>query len=805
MVSSTWKKSFWIILFSLLILGNVVFLSFAQELVITEIEVEGTNDLEASQILFNLESQVSYPIDRQKIIHDIKTIYQMGIFQDVRAEVDIQEFGYLLRFVVVERPRVQTVRIRGRKLVSEDDIVEKLKTKNGEIYDPVKVKQDVKMISDLYREKGYVKIKVTSAIDKKTEKQYVVDFIINEHPKVFLTNIHVSGNKLYSDLQIKRFILSSEIDCISWANSSGVFQEERVNQDLSLIAQNYLKEGYIKVFIDKPEVILSHNPDYSWLAVYLNIKEGEQYFTGKVEVTGDLLNNKEDLIKLLQLKQGEVYNPFLQNQDRAALNEAYQEQGYAFVRVIPRTSIDEENRIVHVNYNIIKNEKAYIGRIDFSGNTETRDFVIRREFEVREGELYNGKKLKASQANLERLGFFEPGLVLEKEAVEDEDNILDIIAAVKEAQTGTFQAQAGFSEVSKLSGGFSISKANLFGRGQTLRLSAQFAQEGVQNDFSATLTEPRLLGTHVSASATVSQQVIREIDLSSQNRTENAFSISIGFPIYRKLRLSNRFSAVDRLFEEDVPSVIKRSFAPSLVYNTQNHPIFPSGGINTSFTVVQTGGDILGGNTRSREYNYRYKQFWSLNKKRTLILMAQVRIGFLEKIGNSEIPAEDRYRIGGISTVRGHDLRAIAGPYAGSDAAPHREVRTIIAEDGQTESDVIDDRTRDLSQDQIEKLQGGGIFQRILNLEVVFPLTNDPVSNIRGVVFYDAGNVNAEHIQYEILGEKEPDFFNLRHSVGLGVRMITPIGVLRFEHGQKLDKRTGESPDKFDFTISGLF
>ncbi|MBF0286343.1 MAG: outer membrane protein assembly factor BamA [SAR324 cluster bacterium] len=805
MTPSTWKKSFQILLFSLLILGNVSFLSFAQELVITQIEIEGTNDLESSQILFNLESQVSHPIDRQKIISDIKTIYQMGIFRDVRAEVDIQKFGHVLRFTVEERPRVQTVRIRGRNLISEDDITEKLKTKNGEIYDPVKVKQDVKIISDLYREKGYVKINVTSEIDKKTDNQYIVDFVINERPKVFLTNIYVSGNKLYSDLHIKRFILSAEIDCVSWASSSGIFQEERVNQDLALIAQNYLKEGYIKVFIDKPKVILAHNPDYSWLEIYMNIKEGEQYFTGTVEITGDLLNNKEDLIQLLQLKQGEVYNPFLQNQDRAALNEAYQEQGYAFVRIIPRTSIDEKKRIVHVNYQIIKNEKAYIGRINFSGNTETRDFVIRREFEVREGELYNGKKLRVSQANLERLGFFEPGLTLEKEDSEDEDNILDIIASVKEAQTGTFQAQAGFSEVSKLSGGVSISKANLFGRGQTLRFSAQFAQEGVQNDFSATLTEPRLLGTHVSASATVSQQVIREIDLSSQNRTENAFSVSIGFPIYRKIRLSNRFSAVDRLFEKDVPSVIKRSYAPSLIYNTQNHPIFPSDGINTSLTVVQTGGDILGGNTRSREYNYRYKQFWSLNKEHTLILMAQTRIGFLEQIGGSEIPAEDRYRIGGISTVRGHDLRDIAGPYSGGDAAPHRKIRTVIAEDGQTESDVIDDRTRDLAVNQIKKLRGGGIFQRIFNFEVVFPLTNDPVSNVRGVVFYDAGNVNAEPVQYKILGEEEPGFFDLRHSVGAGIRMITPIGVLRFEHGHKLDKRSGESPDKFDFTISGLF
>ena len=103
------------------------------------------------------------------------------------------------------------------------------------------------------------------------------------------------------------------------------------------------------------------------------------------------------------------------------------------------------------------------------------------------------------------------------------------------------------------------------------------------------------------------------------------------------------------------------------------------------------------------------------------------------------------------------------------------------------------------------ELEEGGISQRIFNLELVFPLENDPVSNIRGVVFYDAGNVNAESVQYAILGMKEPEFFDLRQSTGIGVRLITPIGVLRFEFGQKLDRRPGESPDKFNFTISGLF
>lgn len=761
---------------SLLVVGR----SMAQQSVITAIEVVGTSDLETSQILVKLESQIGQTVDRQRIIRDIKAIYQMGLFSNVQVETEQQETGFLLRFVVTERPRIQTIRLSGARLISEEDLKEAIQTKDHGIYDPAKIKQDENIIRGLYRKEGYVRTKVSTHTEAITEKKYRVDFVIEETPQVFLTNIHTKGNQLFSELDIKRFITSAEIDCFSWFNESGIFNEERVNQDLALIAQNYLTEGYIKVFIDKPRVLLFHNPEFSRLEVFLNINEGQQYFTGKVDISGDLLLNKEALLALLELKEGSVYNPFLQNQDRAILNEVYQEQGYAFVRVIPRPRLDDQKHIVDVTYHIEKKEKAYIGRVEFSGNVETRDFVIRREFEVKEGELYNGKKLKESQDNLERLAFFEPGLILEKETTEEEDNILDVIVSLKEAQTGTFQAQLGYSEVSKLSAGVSYSKINLFGRGQKLSFDAQFAQEGVRNEFSVTFTEPRVFGSHFSSSVTLFRKSIASDSNPEDDRIENGFSVSVGYPVYRRLRFSIRFSTVDRLFVHDTPSIHKRSIAPSLTYNTQNHPIFPNAGINTAFTIVQTGGKILGGNTQFREYDFRYRQFWAFNKNRTLVLMAQTRLGFLEKIGSKKIPREDRYRIGGIRTVRGHDFGAIAGPYDRGEVPP------------------------DLTQ-EITKLQEGGIFRRIFNLELVFPLENDPVSNIRGVVFYDAGNVNAETEQYAILDKKEPGFFDLRHSAGIGIRLITPIGVLRFEFGQKLDQRQGESPDKFNFTISGLF
>ncbi|MGK5091592.1 outer membrane protein assembly factor BamA [Deltaproteobacteria bacterium TL4] len=789
---------------------------YAQDFRISDIEVIGTSELEIAQILFSLESQVNESLDRRKIRRDIHVIYELGLFQDVRAEVSSQDKGYLLRFVVLERPRITAIHFEGRTLISKNDLLKDITIKPMDIYDLVKINANEKVIQDAYRKDGFARASVSSRTDKISDQEYEVTFVINESPKSYLTDIHIQGTSVFSELDIKRFMLSTEIDCFSWINESGIFQEERINQDLQLIVQHYLKEGYIKVFIDKPDITLYHNSDYSRLEVQLHIKEGPQYFAGKIDITGDILGSeeltvqqrKEKLMELLKLTEGAVYDPFLQNQDRSVLNEAYQEQGYAFVRVIPRTNIHEDSRTVDVAYNIVKKEKAYIGRLEIAGNAETRDYVVRREFSVGENELYNGKKLRLSQNNLERLGFFEPGMAMERNPREDEDNLLDIITRLKETQTGSFQAQLGYSEQSRLSGGISLSKGNLYGRGQTLRLSLQFSERDVTNDFSLTFIEPRLWGTQVSTSFSIAHK--RSDDTTGLNRgtiTENSFSVSLGQAIYRQIRLSALYSALNRFFKGDEPHVFKRSISPTLSYDTVNHPLFPSEGLKTSFTIIHTG-TPLGGNTQYEEFLYSYQQFWSLNESRTLIMMARARIGLLERVGDFEIPSEDRYRIGGINSVRGHDFYAIAGPFSSIERRKNNTSQAVINEFGEPQEQGLggfDKRTAGLTPDELKQLESGGISQRIFNLELLFPLSQDEKSFVRGVVFLDAGNVNAEPIQYELLGEKEPEFFDLRRSAGLGVRLITPVGVLRFEYGVKIDRQSGESPDRFEFNISGLF
>ena len=824
-LSSVFRFLFAIVFLGFLCLSNFNQVLYAQTTssadlssLISEIEIKGTSDLESSQILFLIESQVGEPLSRKAVRRDIHSIYQMKLFEDVQAEVKLQDFeesgakGYLLRFVVKERPRLAEVKLVGVMLVERTEIEEKMTLVQYDPFDQEKIAVNEQIILEHYRSEGYSGVRVKSrveAVESSLEsegKKFRVVFEMEEKPRVYLSDIYISGTKFYSELDIKRFILSSEIDCVAWANQSGLFREEMINQDLSLITQHYLKNGFIKVFIEKPDVTLIHNPDYSRVDVRLNITEGDQYYSGKISVSGDILGEKEKLMEGLLLEEGEIYNPFLQNRDRSGISEIYHERGYAFVRVVPETKVHEETKTVDVTYRILKGEKAYIGRLEIAGNIETRDHVIRREFELQEEELFNGKKLRLSQENLNRLGFFQSGVILERSPRDQENNLLDIMARLKEAQTGTFQAQVGYSDFSGFSGGVTLSKGNLLGSGRTLRLSAQFAEQSVQQKFDITLIDPRLFDSQVSSSIFASRSKVQDsTEFGRGIITENNYGFSLAMPLYfRNLRFGTQISSLDRIFSDSGDDIYKHSVSPSLTYNTVNHPVFPSGGLKTSFRVIQTG-TPFGGNIQLREYRLQYQQFWAMNQNNTLILMAKGRFGLLQEQGGSPIPSEDRYRIGGIDSVRGHYYYRIAGPYGPSEQLRNREYRVITDELGYQQTKTYDSRAVGLSTSELQELKSGGISERVFNLELLFPLSQDENSFVRGLVFMDAGNVNAESRQYQLLGEKEPGFIDLRKSAGFGVRVITPMGVLRFEYGSKLDKRPDETPDRFEFTVSGLF
>lgn len=781
--------------------------------VIVDIRVEGLDEVDQGEVFSAVGSQVGGPLNRTQVTEDIKALYTLGFFERVQAEVfaSPEGDGYVLVFVVEERPRVAELRVTGNTQVRTQELYDAIPLNVGSFFNRATLERSVEEMRRLYREEGYLKVQVTPEVEPLPGGDYRVVLRVREAPRLYITEVRTQGNEVFSELEIRRIMQSAEVDCFDWLNDSGLFDEERINSDLESISAEYLRRGYIRVFIEKPDVTLVHNPEFSSIIVELSIHEGEQYFTGEVDVQGDILGERQELIDQLGLQTGDPYNPLQQNQDVFALTQYYQAQGYAFAQVRPEVDINEETNVADVTYRITRGEKAYIGRIEFEGNRETRDFVLRREFEVRENQLYDGRKLRESQQNLLRLGYFQPSLDVQTEPREV-SNVLDVHTSLEEAQTGTLQAQIGYSEHSGVSGSVSLSKGNFLGRGQTVRLSAEFGERNVTRNFSADFIEPHLAGTEFSSDSSVNYRTRDDItELDRGTITETTLSQGVGYPFWPNYKINLALSGTNRDFEEeDVAPVRLRTLTTTLSYDTVNHPIFPTRGTSSSVSTAQIGGQVLGGTTEYRRYRLRYQRFIGLDEQNQFVVMGRARMGWLEQVGNNLIPPEDRFRIGGITTLRGFNFNEVGGPSGRRQRALNSEEvlvldangDPVLDADGSPQTTIVDERTRGLSEEELEQLRSGGVFERLFTLELLFPLAGD---NVRGVVFYDAGQVNAEPEQYELLDEPEPGFFDLLQSVGTGVRLITPLGVFRFEYGLKLTREEGESPDKFEFTISTLF
>ncbi len=798
--------------------------------IINKVRIEGLQLIEKGLIYSTISSQQGMPLSPATVSEDIKSLYELGFFKEIHAEIEeLEDKRIELIFILVEKPRIAMINIEGNSLISDNKLKENMKVYPNNMVNTIKIKADMDAILEEYRKKGYMQTRVTYEVVPINDSTVTLNFNVEESPKVFLTLINITGTKVYPPLDIERRLISSEVDCFSWANESGIFQESRVNQDMQMITQHYLSNGYIKVKIDKPKVVLIRNKDFTKVNVNINITEGDQYFTGKTDIVSqdgnELLFDKDEMLRKLVLQPTDVYNPYKQTEDRFKISNIYLEQGYAFskIRVIP--TIHEDTKTVDITYHVTRGEKAYIGRVEIHGNYETMDRVVRRELEIHDNELYNGVKLRESQRNINRLGFFKAGTGVQFQQDEREDsNTLDYDVILQEGQTGAFNASITYSGEGGVALVLSVSKKNFIGTGRTLSFSTELKDQG-DSRYDASVTTPYWFDTNFTNTFRVYS--IFENDTYYDTRT-SGFSFGLSYPIWKDWSTSATYSWKDEDYE-DITTTGEtllnnkekntfRSLGLGLKYSTVDHPLFPSNGNEISLYTEQIGGQALGGTTeyRTRGMNYRY--FKTLNDAGSLVFGVKFNWSFLEKSNpNKEIPYGKRYTIGGITSVRGFEWNEIEGPSSdielpeGFDIAQKYPYRTdymlehSLPDQAACNADPVcaslpTDKHADR---EYYETHQGGIEKRILNVQMYFPLTREGTS-IRGLIFYDAGNVWAEDKMYELTDSERDDWY-YRQSIGTGVNLVTPMGVLRFEYGYKLDRKEGESAGRFDFHISGLF
>jgi outer membrane protein insertion porin family len=727
---------------------------------VAEVIVAGNRRIESEAIKRMMKTKKGDIYLAKHLQDDLKSIYKMGYFADVRVETSNTSRGKLVTLQVAENETIRNIGVKGNKKFDDEEIKDVISARPGAIMNINRLQGDLRQVENLYKEEGYHHAKVAYETKPVLENRVDVDFVIEEGKKVFVKTISFEGNKAYDAEKLRDLMKTKEKGFFSWFTSSGDLDHEALDQDASKIAAYYHNHGYIQAKVAEP--MLRYEGEEIFITV--KIDEGPQFMVGKVDVDGDLVQPKGELLEKIRIAQEEVYNRELIREDVLTLQDMYSDAGYAYADISPRIDQDSEKLTADVTYLINKGPPVYFEKIIITGNTKTRDKVIRRELKVYEQELFSGKRLKRGIRNLYRLDFFEDIKVNTTKGTGDDKMILKV--DVTEKPTGAFSFGAGYSSMDQLFGVVSIAQRNLFGRAQVLNLRAQLG--GRSSRYTLSFTEPWLFDTPLSVGFDV-YNAIRDYDTYDKDSTGGSIRVSYPFFEYTRAYFSYNYdkSEIEDLTDDASSSIrewegtnIGHTVTAVLRRDSRDRIFNPTEGSDNSITVKHAGtpfGGDIGFTKYVADSGWYFPLFWGT------VGLLHGRTGYIHDDSVGKVPTWERFYLGGMDSVRGYDWR---------DISPRDPV----------------------TGDEI-----GGNKMVLFNVELIVPIVRK--AGLMGVLFYDTGNAydNGEDI----------DLSDLRESIGFGFRWYSPIGPMRLEYGYILEtdpRGDGEGGEgRWEFTMGMAF
>lgn len=489
--------------------------------VVMEIRITGNRRIEADAIRTRVRTRTEEPLRRSRVAADVREIFGLGFFGNVRVFTEEVDGGVALVFDVEENPVVRQISLSGNDEVDSDDIREALTLTTGSTLDYPLLFENKSRIEALYRAEGYYLAEVGFEIEPLSESSIGVLYEVEEGDKLKLRKIVFSGNEHFTDKELsKDFNVKTwkfYSFATSWFDKTGTYSEPIFVRDLREIEKKYTDAGFLQVEIGEPEVDASEDG----LMVDVDVIEGPRFEVGEIDVFGDETVDLPRLREKLLLSEGDVFNRSHLTADVESLESHYTDRGFYFAKVEPRTRLDPEEKRVAVQFHIEKGPLYFVRRIDISGNTRTVDPVVRREMHVVEGQLYSARAITISRIRARTLGFFED--VAFEPRTTDDPSLLDLDVTVVERPTGSFSFGAGYSSQDNLVFTASLSQANLFGRGYGVNLSADVG--GPTKRFFLSFQDPYFLDSTFGFGATVFITDIRFEDFEQEQR---GFDINVG-------------------------------------------------------------------------------------------------------------------------------------------------------------------------------------------------------------------------------------------------------------------------------------
>ncbi len=731
-------------------------LSMAQELpIVTAIEVKGLKRIEKGAIISKVSQKIKEPLSQEKISEDIKSIFRIGYFEDVRVDIEPFEGGIKVIYIVKEKPTIVRVEFQGNKRFDDTALREKITLMPGAISDVTLINDNALKLKVFYEDEGYYLAQVVPIVKKIKEDEISVTYYIDEGKKVKIKEIKIEGNKALSTGKIKKAMKTSERGIFSFITGTGYYKKEEIINDIERIKDLYFDNGYLKVVVAEPKIQLTD--DKEGMKITIQVSEGEQFIVSEVGVSGNKAFSEEDIRKNIRLSPKRVFSKETLKKDVIALNELYSNNGYALVSVSPDLIPDEDKKEVRVIYKIDEGDKYSIGRIEISGNVKTRDKVIRREMRLDEGDVFNAAALKRSYERINNLQFFETVDISPKPKIEEK--VVDLDVKVKEKPTGFLSIGGGYSSVDKFIGMADITQGNLFGKGQYIKLRGELG--GRSSFYELSFRDPWFMDKPLSFGTSIYKTTRKYTDF---DKKATGFEVSFGkaFTEYWGASISYNYEkATIENITEDASSRIKEqegtkttsSISLSIARDSRDNYLDPSRGSRNAIYLTFAG---LGGTNKF--FKALFDSGWYFPLFDTTTIHLRGRAGYATGLSGERLPLYERYYVGGIYTVRGLGYGE-AGPRDENTGEPI-----------------------------------GGERELIFNAEYIFPLVSE--YKLKGVIFFDAGRAYATG---ETFGS------DLRYTTGAGIRWISPMGPIRIEWGYNLDKRAGESSSKVEFTFGTFF
>jgi outer membrane protein insertion porin family len=760
----------------------------AEDVKVTLIEVQGNKRIETATILAKIKTKEGGIFSPVQIKEDIKVLYQLGHFEDVQVKTEGFENGLKVIFLVKEKPLIREITFEGNDELTTEKLKEGLTLLPRTAFNLQLIQENAEKIRLKYQDAGYYDAIVVPVITELRGGDRNVTFYIKEGDKVKLTDIIITGNKALTSDEIKKALKTQEHWFFSFLGRSGTLRTDELREDLETIRNLYYNKGYIQVQVDEPVIEpKTYTERVSWfssktrtitkkdeLVVRINIKEGEQFRVGSLTFKGNASIATSELENEAKLKRGDVFSREVLRQDVARIMDRYDGIAKPFASVVPLFNVDPDKKTVAINIEIQEGGEVRIGRINISGNSKTRDKVIRREMRLDEGDLYSKKALKRSYDRINNLNFFESVDIVPERR--QQEPVMDLDVKVKEKMTGTLSVGGGYSSVDKLMAIVEVSQGNLGGRGQLLKVKTQWG--GTHRIVMVSFMEPYLFDEPIWGRVDIYRQ---EQTYDGYTLLTDGFGIGTGKSFGEYLSGSIRYSldqsqakqinvypipfALQQQLENYGTIITTSAVTASLTRDSRDFYLDPkTGSRNTMF--VEYAGGLLGGDPNF--IKTVADSAWYFPLPWDTVFLARGRIGYIASLIDKPIPIGERFFVGGSGTVRGFRY--------GTDGPV----------------DIYGNRV-------------GGNKELIFNFEYSFPIV--PAARLKGVIFTDIGRGFDDNL----LVSQQPNeptkisFRDLRRTWGWGFWWLSPIGPLRFEWAYIINKKPTDQPSQFEFNIGTLF